>query len=80
MKDYQVWIADDEIPGDVAPLSWAREWPMRPGQGRRNIIVWSAARDLATALAALISRCAGAADISVTHQGSRWLVARVQFC
>jgi hypothetical protein len=51
---------------------------MRPGQGRRNIIMWSAALDLATALAALISGCAGA-DISVTHQGSRWLAARVLF-
>ena len=73
-----MWIADDETPGDVAPLSWAGEWPMRPGQRRRNIIMWSAALDLATALAALISGCAGA-DISVTHQGSRWLVARVLF-
>jgi hypothetical protein len=73
-----VWITDDETPGDMAPLSWAGEWPMRPGQGRRNIITWTVALGLATALAALVSGCAEP-DVGLTHQGSRWLVARVLF-
>ena len=73
-----MWITDDETPGDVAPLSWAGEWPIRPGQGRRNIIVRPAVLVLAAASAAPVSGRADP-DVSLTSRGSRWLVARVLF-